>query len=105
MLNDLDSEVRTTSINRLGDFVRILDIQTVVEKIIPCLRARKDDQYEYVRAALAENILSLCPILGEELTLQHISPIMCELIKDKCPEVRLKMFIRIEDLSMVISLD
>lgn len=85
--------------------MRIVDAPTIIEKIIPCLQELREDQYEYVRGSLAENILCLCPLLGEQHTLEFITPIMCELIKDSCPEVRLKMFIRLEDLSMVISID
>jgi serine/threonine-protein phosphatase 2A regulatory subunit A len=58
----------------------------------------------YVRCALAENILSLCPILGKANTNQHILPIFLLLLRDESSEVRLNLFKRLEDLNQVIGI-
>ena len=63
------------------------------------------DQHVYVRAALSDNILSLCPSLGPQASKQHILPIFLLLFRDKSSEVRLKLFSRLDDLNSVISIE
>jgi len=62
-LKDAESEVRTAAVGRLADFCKILDAQAIITKIIPILKDLESDSFTYVRAALAENILSICPII------------------------------------------
>ena len=55
--------MRTAAVGRLSEFCAILDAQSTIQKIIPNLKDLENDSFVYVRAALAENILSICPII------------------------------------------
>ena len=57
-----------------------------------------------MRSALAENILSICPIIDKAQTNEHILPIFLNLLRDESSEVRLNLFKRLEDLNKVIGI-
>ena len=60
---------------------------------------------QHVRAALAESLPSLCPIIGKKSTTDYILPIFLTLLKDEFSEVRVNLFKHLEDLTKVIDLD
>jgi len=62
-LKDVESEVRTAAVGRLSDFCKILDPVSIERKIIPCLVDLQNDAFRYVRSALSENLLTLCPVI------------------------------------------
>jgi len=64
-LEDTESEVRTAAVRRLGEYAKILDQKVLLQTVIPSLNKLQTDQFTYVRQALAENILSLCPIIDK----------------------------------------
>jgi len=104
-LKDAESEVRTAAVGRLADFCKILDAQSIIVKIIPNLKDLETDSFTYVRAALAENILSICPIIERSPTNDLILPIFLNLLRDDNSEVRLNLFKRLEDLNRVIGIE
>ena len=53
----------------------------------------------YVRCALAENLLTLCPKIQKAPTNEHILPIFLVLLRDDDSKVRLSLFKRLEDLN------
>ena len=59
----------------------------------------ESDTFVYVRSALAENILSICPIIERGPTNDLILPIFLNLLRDDNSEVRLNLFKRLEDLN------
>lgn len=73
--------------------------------MIPSLNKLQTDQFTYVRQALAENILSICPIIEKGPTNEHILPIFLALLRDECSDVRLNLFKRLEALNQVIGLE
>ena len=54
---------------------------------------------------MAENILSMCPIIGKQATNEHILPVFLALLRDESREVRIKLFKRLEDLNEVIGIE
>lgn len=64
-MEDTESEVRTAAVRRLGEYGKILDQKVLLQTVIPSLNKLQTDQFTYVRQALAENILSLCPIIDK----------------------------------------
>lgn len=52
-LRDLESEIRTAALQRLGDFCRIVPPEDIIHKIIPSLIELQKDNFSYVRCALA----------------------------------------------------
>mmetsp|Transcript_14771 Transcript_14771/g.22895 ORF Transcript_14771/g.22895 Transcript_14771/m.22895 type:complete len:374 (+) Transcript_14771:591-1712(+) len=104
-LEDSESEVRTAAIRRLCDFGKMLDVKTLCTTVIPSLTKLKSDQFMYVRQALAENILSICPIIDKGPTNDHILPIFLELLRDESSDVRLNLFKKLDELNKVIGLE
>ena len=74
-------------------------------KLIPSLKELESDSFTYVRSALAENILSICPIIERGPTNDHVLPIFLNLLRDDNSEVRLNLFKRLEDLNQVIGIE
>ena len=58
-----------------------------------------------MRSALAENLLSICPIIEKGPTNEHILPDFLTMLRDENSEVRLNLFKRLEDLNKVIGLE
>ena len=48
-LDDPESEVRTASVSRLGEFSKMLNGEDIVKKIAPCLKKLSNDTFQYVR--------------------------------------------------------
>ena len=58
-----------------------------------------------MRSALAENLLSLCPIIGKAPTNEHILPIFLALLRDESSDVRLNLFKRLENMNQVLGIE
>jgi serine/threonine-protein phosphatase 2A regulatory subunit A len=97
--------VRTAAIAKLGEFYRFLDGNTIIAKVVPNLKKLQADQFVYVRAALAENLLSICSKIDKASTNEHILPIFLALLRDENSDVRLNLFKRLEDLNQVIGIE
>jgi serine/threonine-protein phosphatase 2A regulatory subunit A len=69
------------------------------------LKKLQTDQFQYVRSALAENILALCPLIDKAATNEHILPLFLALLRDESSDVRLNLFKRLEDLNKVIGIE
>ena len=54
-LQDTESEVRTISATKYGEFCKFLDGATIVKKIIPALKKMLTDSFVHVRS----NVLSI----------------------------------------------
>jgi len=98
-LGDQESEVRTAAITKLSEFIELVPVSAIQNKIIPALPSLQTDTFQYVRIALAENLMSLCPKVGKALTNEHILPIFLILLRDESTEVRLALFQKIESLN------
>lgn len=97
--------MRTAAVGRLSEFSKILDADTIITKVIPSIKGLVNDNFPYVRSALAENILSLCPKIDKGPTNEYILPDFLSLLRDENSEVRLNLFKRLEDLNKVIVLE
>ena len=60
---------------------------------------------QHVRAAVAESLPSLCPLVGKKATNDHILPLFLALLKDEHSEVRVNLFKHLDDLTKVVDLD
>ncbi|GBG78322.1 hypothetical protein CBR_g26350 [Chara braunii] len=63
------------------------------------------DTSQYVRAALASNIMGLAPLLGKEVTIEQLLPIFLSLLKDEFPDVRLNIISKLDQVNQVIGID
>ena len=59
----------------------------------------------YVRSALSENLLAICPVIDKSATNEHILPIFLALLRDESSDVRLNLFKRLEDLNRVLGIE
>lgn len=57
------------------------------------------DSSQHVRAALANQISGLAPLLGKESTIEHLLPLFLQLLKDDFPEVRLNIISKLETVN------
>jgi serine/threonine-protein phosphatase 2A regulatory subunit A len=103
-LKDAESEVRTAAVRRMSEFSQIIGNQEVIQMIIPTLKELQNDQFVYVRQALAENILAICPKIQKAATQEHILPIFLQLLRDDNSTVRLNLFNHLEDLNKIIGI-
>lgn len=57
------------------------------------------DSSQHVRAALANQISGLAPLLGREATTEHLLPLFLLLLKDDFPDVRLNIISKLETVN------
>ena len=81
--------------NRPG-FSKLLEKEVVLARIVPCVRDLCQDVSQHVRAALANQISGLAPLLGKDATIEHLLPLFLHLLKDEFPEVRLNIISKLE---------
>ena len=55
-------------------------------------------------AALADNILFLCPMIGKFNTNEHIVGVFLNLLRDDSPDVRLNLFKGLEEFNKIIGI-
>lgn len=105
-LQDQESEVRTAAISRLSEFSKIVDTSVIISKIVPQLATLASDSFQYVRIALAENLLQvLTPEFGKASTNEHILPVFLQLLRDESTDVRLALFKQLNFLNEVIGIE
>ena len=68
-------------------------------KIVPCVRDLCQDTSQHVRAAVANQIAGLAPLLGKDATIEHLLPLFLHLLKDEFPEVRLNIISKLETVN------
>lgn len=68
------------------------------------MRELAGDSSNHVRAALANQISGLAPLLQEEATIEHLLPMFLQLLKDEFPDVRLHIISKLEQVNSGMSL-
>ncbi|KAF9582316.1 hypothetical protein BGW38_000359 [Lunasporangiospora selenospora] len=99
LLKDNEAEVRTAAAGQL------IDKESILTQILPCVRDLVTDTSQHVRAALAMQISGLAPILGKEETIEHLLPLFLQLLKDEFPDVRLNIISKLETVNGVIGIE
>jgi serine/threonine-protein phosphatase 2A regulatory subunit A len=77
----------------------LLEKEVILARIVPCVRDLSHDASQHVRAALANHISGLAPLLGREATIEHLLPLFLHLLKDEFPEVRLNVISKLETVN------
>ena len=80
-------------------FSKLLDKEVILARIVPCVRDLSQDSSQHVRAALANQISGLAPLLGKDATIEHLLPLFLHLLKDDFPEVRLNIISKLETVN------
>lgn len=89
--SDNEAEVRAASASKITEFATQMDVDTIILHILPSIRNLITDSYQHVRAAMANNIIGLASLFGQERTQQHLNDIYVQLLKDDFHEVRLNI--------------
>lgn len=61
---------------------KYVDVDDIVNRIIPALKNLTQDQQVYVKHSLASSILHLCKVIGKKNTTDLILPKFLALLKD-----------------------
>lgn len=84
-------------------FAKLIDNrETILAKIIPCVKDLSTDSSQHVRAALANQLSGLAPLLDKEATIENLLPLFLHLLKDEFPDVRLNIISKLEQVNSVI---
>lgn len=84
---------------RFPGFSKLIEREVILARIVPCVRDLSHDTSQHVRAALANQISGLAPLLGREATVEHLLPLFLHLLKDEFPEVRLNVISKLETVN------
>jgi serine/threonine-protein phosphatase 2A regulatory subunit A len=84
---------------RAKGFSKLLDKEVILARIVPCVRDLSQDSSQHVRAALANQISGLAPLLNKEPTVEHLLPLFLHLLKDDFPDVRLNIISKLETVN------
>lgn len=109
LMADQEAEVRTQAAFRLpniGESWANEDRQVIIStNIMPHVSELVVDASQHVRAAIASVIMTVCPVLGKDKSIEVIVPLFLRLLKDQQGEVRLNSISRLDDLQKVIGAD
>lgn len=76
----------------------------MIKDILPCIKELAADTSQYVRTVLASVAMELAPVLGKQSTIELLLPVLLSLLKDDCPEVRLNIISKLDEVSWVLYL-
>ena len=105
LVEDPEPEIRNICCLRLEEITKILKNENNFDKILQNLRKLEKDQKNFVRGALASNILKLCSLVGVKKTNDFIFPIFLTLIKDENLEIRMTLINNLAELNKVIEIN
>ena len=105
LLEDSEAEIRNICCLRLEEITKILKDEKNFDKILQNLRNIEKDQKNFVKGALAANVLKICELLGPKKTNDYIFPIFLTLIKDENIEIRMSLINNLPNLNKVISIN
>lgn len=105
LIEDSESEVKNICCLRLEENTKILKNEQNFEKILQSLRKLEKDEKNFVRGALAANVLKLCPLVGIKKTNDYIFPIFLTLIKDENLEIRMTLINNLAELNKVLDIN
>mmetsp|Transcript_55789 Transcript_55789/g.126035 ORF Transcript_55789/g.126035 Transcript_55789/m.126035 type:complete len:596 (+) Transcript_55789:102-1889(+) len=106
-LSDQEVEVRTIAAARIADVSAFNPTKDFLDTLMLAMErlTMPREHSQHVRASLAGSILGLTPIFGAKLTVDYLSNIFLQLIRDENPEVRLKLIGTMGNMSDVIDID
>lgn len=65
--------------------------KAILTHVLPVVKELVTDPNQHVKTALASVVMGLAPILGKDLTMEHLLPIYLTLLRDETAEVRLNI--------------
>ncbi|VDL95122.1 unnamed protein product [Schistocephalus solidus] len=77
----------------------------VLQKLLPAICDLNADSNVHVKSKLGLAILGLAPILGRDVTINHLLPIILSQLRDESPDVRLNLISNMEEVNTVVGVD
>ncbi|VDK38133.1 unnamed protein product [Taenia asiatica] len=77
----------------------------IVQRLLPAMADLNADSNVHVKVKLGQAVLGLAPLLGRELTVAHLLPIILAQLKDESPDVRLGVITSLELVNSVVGVD
>mmetsp|Transcript_69013 Transcript_69013/g.224993 ORF Transcript_69013/g.224993 Transcript_69013/m.224993 type:complete len:597 (-) Transcript_69013:110-1900(-) len=107
LLSDQEVEVRMIAAARLAAAAAVNPTKEFLDTLLPSMEklTMPQEHSQHVRASLAGSVLSLAPIFGTKLTVDHLINVFLLLMRDDTPEVRLKLISTLGELSSVVGID
>ena len=105
IIEDPEAEVRTSACRNLEMISEVLGRESNFVKVLSGLKPLSKDSYNYVRSALASNLLLMCPFIETKLTIDYIYPIFTEMIKDNEHDIRMFLIKNLDKLHEVMNID
>ena len=105
LVEDTEPEIRNVCCLRLEVITQILKNENNFDIILQNLRKLEKDQKNFVRGALASNILKISSLIGDKKTNVYIFPIFLTLIKDENLEIRMTLINNLSELNKVIAIN
>ncbi len=102
MLDNIEIPLHIKFLFNVG-FAKSLEKEVILARIVPCVRDLCQDTSQHVRAAVANQIAGLAPLLGKDATIEHLLPLFLHLLKDDFPEVRLNIISKLETVNQGLS--
>ena len=104
LIEDTEPEIRNICCLRLEEICKILKNENGFDIILQNLRKLEKDQKNYVRGALASNVLKISSIIGDK-TKVYVFPIFLTLIKDENLEIRMTLINNLSELDKEIKIN
>ncbi|VDO04148.1 unnamed protein product [Rodentolepis nana] len=82
------------------------EIETYIfQRLMPALAELNSDSNVHVKVKLGQAVLGLAPLLGRDLTVSHLLPIILNQLKDDSPDVRLGVIGNLELINNVVGVE
>ena len=105
LLEDSEAEVKNICCLRLEEMTKVLYKEDNFDRILKNIKKLEKDNTTYVRGALANNLLKICPFIGQKKTNDFIFPIFLNIIKDENHDIRMTLIKTLENLNKVLNVD
>ena len=105
IIEDPEAEVRTSACRNLEMISEVLGRENNFVLVLSKLKPLSKDSYNYVRSALASNLLLMCPFVDKKLTNDYIYPIFVEMIKDNEHDIRMVLIKNLDKLHEIMNID
>ncbi|KAH3902893.1 protein phosphatase 2A structural subunit TPD3 SCDLUD_000488 [Saccharomycodes ludwigii] len=108
LCEDNESDVRKAIAKQVPGYSKLIsksDKTIVLEKIFPAIQTLSMDENETVRTSLASEITNMAELLSKQECIDHLIPILLNMLKDECPDVTLNIISNLEVVNNVVGID
>lgn len=104
-MNDNEAEVKNAAIINISDCLPNLSSEKIINLMLPTLQNNYVDGTSQFKAGVARALCDMASIIGKEMTVSKIIPILMDLIKDDNSEVKLNVIGGLKKIAHVVNAD